>query len=146
MGNTLFFLGEVFVLDEQKIIELKSIALKHPLKRARFCLHESQESSVQEMVIVAHRESNIEAHKHPINKPESYHIIDGQLSVNIFSPDGEVIKNIILSDHSHPKMYRINGDIWHQPVPVSEWVVYHEVFTGPFDKNFDVKYNAWGRR
>ena len=37
-------------------------------------------------------------------------------------------------------MYRIKGDIWHQPIPVSEWVVYHEVATGPFLKSDDVIY------
>ena len=37
-------------------------------------------------------------------------------------------------------MYRIQGNIWHQPVPISEWVIYHEVYTGPFIKEEDVEY------
>ena len=40
-------------------------------------------------------------------------------------------------------MYKIQGDVWHQPIPDSEWVVYHEVATGPFDKERDVIYSKW---
>ena len=40
-------------------------------------------------------------------------------------------------------MYRITGKVWHQPIPLTEWVVYHEVATGPFNKDEDVIYSKW---
>ncbi len=145
MENTVFNSDEVYVLDEQRLVELKRIALAHPLKRSRVCLHQSRDSSVQEMVIVAHRDSLIEAHKHPANKPESYHIIEGRMLVKIFDNDGTMLREIVLNDNINPKMYRIEGGIWHQPIPLTEWVVYHEVFTGPFAKETDVIYCDWSQ-
>ena len=134
---------EVFFLDKEKINKLKKIALEHPLKRSRYCLHQSDDSIVHEMIIVAHISSKIEAHKHPVNKPESYHVLEGQLNVKIFNDDGSIKYEKILCSNSHPKMYKINGNIWHQPVPFTEWVVYHEVATGPFVKERDVEYAKW---
>lgn len=135
--------SDVFILDSICLKNLKKLALDHPLKRARICLHESLESAAQEMVIVSHRTTHIEPHKHPPGKPESYHVLEGRLLVKIFNDDGCVIQSILLDQNSDCKMYRIRGDIWHQPVPLSEWVVYHEVFHGPFSKDKDVLYAKW---
>lgn len=143
MQNVLHNSAEVYVLDDQKIAELKDMALAHPLKRSRVCLHGGPDSPVQEMIIVAHRDTLIEAHRHPANKPESYHLVEGHLLVKIFAEDGSVLRSIELSDHTSPKLYRIQGGVWHQPIPLSEWVVYHEVFTGPFEKETDVIYAGW---
>lgn len=104
------------------------------------CLHNSREESVQEMVIVAHKDSHFEQHRHPINKPESYHVIDGELEVRIYSDAGQLTETILLSHNGSQKMYRIQGNVWHRPIVISEWIVYHEVYTGPFDKDFDVIY------
>ncbi len=143
MDNTLFCTEDVFVLQEADVRELKQLAAQHPLKRSRLCLHRSRDEAVQEMIIVAHKDSHLEAHRHPLHKPESYHVIEGELAVNIFSGEGEIVKRIVLRHDAYPRMYRIQGNVWHQPVPISEWVVYHEVYTGPFDKALDVVYSAW---
>lgn len=145
MENTIFNADDIYVLDNERLAELKRIALAHPLRRSRVCLHHSRDSGVQEMVIVAHRDSLIEAHRHPANKPESYHILEGSMLVRIFDNDGGVLREIALNDHANPKMYRIAGGIWHQPIPLTEWVVYHEVFTGPFLKETDVIYSNWSQ-
>ena len=42
------------------------------------------------MIIALCSESHIPPHKHPKNKPESYHIIEGILKVNIFENDDKV--------------------------------------------------------
>jgi len=139
-NNVLRNSSDVFLLDEDIITKLKNIAKEHPLKRARICLHESLDNKVHEMVIVARKDAILNPHKHPSKKPESYHVIEGKLKVLIFNDDGSIKDKFFLSSNSHPKMYRIKGDIWHQPIPVSEWVVYHEVATGPFLKSDDVIY------
>jgi cupin fold WbuC family metalloprotein len=143
LKNTLYEYADVFVLDSDYIGRLKEIALQHPLRRSRVCLHKDSDSLVQEMVIVAHQQSVISPHCHPKLKTESYHVIDGTLAVNIFSEDGQIIRTIHLFSDNHPRMYRIEGGVWHQPIPQSEWVVYHEVFTGPFLKDRDVRYAQW---
>ena len=137
-GNIIFNSSDIFLLKEEVIANLKEIASNHPLKRSRVCIHESLENKVHEMIIVAHKEGVIAPHKHPNDKPESYHVLEGELKVLIFDKDGNEVDEFILSHKSHPKMYRIRGGIWHQPIPITEWVVYHEVATGPFDKNQDV--------
>ena len=90
MNNVLINTSEVFILENDTIKKLKDIAREHPLKRARLCLHESIENKVHEMIIVAHRDGVIEAHKHPSLKPESYHVIEGELKISIFNNDGSV--------------------------------------------------------
>jgi len=140
VSNTLFCNDKVFVLDSKTLSKLKSLALKHPFKRARICLHKDRNDFVQEMIIVAHHDSVVHTHKHPKNRPESYHIIEGELLVKIYNDNAKVIQEVLLHSNNEPRMYRIEGNIWHQPIPTSEWVVYHEVFTGPFDKNCDVIY------
>lgn len=130
--------AEVFVLHENAIDELKVIALSHPFLRARVCLHESLENKVHEMIIAAHKDGNMPPHKHPVNKPESYHMIEGKLQISIFNNDGSLKDSIILSSDKHPKIYRITGGVWHQPIPLTDWAVYHEVATGPFIKEKDL--------
>ena len=39
VNNVIFDKSEIFLLDETSIEKLKDIALAHPLKRARICLH-----------------------------------------------------------------------------------------------------------
>ena len=136
--NILVNESDIFVLSEDKINELKSLASAHSSKRARICLHSSLDCLVHEMIIVVHKSSTIPVHKPPVNKPESYHVLSGKLRVRIFSSKREITNTILLSADEDPRMYRIRGGIWHQPSAVSEWVVYHEVATGPFCKKTDV--------
>ena len=132
----------VFVLDQAAIEDLKASARASPLRRARFCLHPSNESYVQEMVIALFNDSVVEPHKHPVNKPESYHLIEGAMDVHIFDPHGNR-KQLIQLRLDGVRMYRIRGNVWHQPLAVSECAVYHEVYTGPFNKMADVFYKDW---
>ena len=141
--NILHNNADVFLFDEIWLADLKKLASEHPLKRSRICLHESLDAVVQEMIIVAHQTAYIEPHKHPIGKSESYHVLEGRLLVKIFEDAGRCTKSMILDQNSVCKMYRIKGNVWHQPIPLSEWVVYHEVFTGPFSKDEDVLYAKW---
>ena len=143
INNILRVDQDVFFFDEKNITKLKEIAKNHPLKRSRYCLHKSDDSIVHEMIIVAHKSSNLEAHRHPVNKPESYHVMEGKLKVKIFNDYGTIKYEKILSADQHPRMYRIHGNVWHQPIPLTEWVIYHEVATGPFRKERDVDYAKW---
>ena len=137
-NNVIHNSSEIFVLHEEILDKLKKIALGHPFLRARICLHESLDNKVHEMIIVAHIDGNMPPHRHPADKPESYHILDGKLQISIFNDDGSVKETFSLSDDSHPKMYRIKGGVWHQPIPLTEWVIYHEVATGPFNREKDL--------
>jgi glucose-6-phosphate isomerase len=95
------------------------------------------------MIIAAHSQTVMLPHCHPKLKAESYHVIEGDLLVNLFSESGQLIRTVHLFAEKNPRLYRIEGGVWHQPVPQSEWVVYHEVFQGPFNKDEDVIYSNW---
>jgi len=71
----------VFVLDAKGIESLKNAARSSDMRRARICLHGNLQSPVQEMVIALCSDSIVEPHRHPVHKPESYHLIDGEMDV-----------------------------------------------------------------
>ena len=131
--------SDVQVVGSGTIAMLKTMAEGAPNKSARMLLHESTDSTVQEMVIVFHRDGGFPPHKHPKGKCESYHIIEGEMDVRIYSDQGKCIQSIRLSEAGPARLYRIRGGIYHQPIAVTEWVVYHEVFTGPYNKERDVE-------
>ena len=134
----------VFVLTNELLAELKEEARNSPLRRARICLHSDLHDKVQEMIIALCSDSTVEPHQHPEEKPESYHLIEGEMSVNIFNPEGSLLRVIKLHDQG-PRFYRISGRVWHQPIATTDIAVYHEVYTGPFLKERDVIYARWER-
>jgi cupin fold WbuC family metalloprotein len=129
----------VFLLDAAVVESLKQAARMSPLRRARICMHQDLESPVQEMIIALCRDSLVQPHRHPTRKPESYHLIEGNMNVNIFDDSGILIQVLELRQNG-PRLYRIEGGVWHQPVAISECAIYHEVYTGPFTKEKDVAY------
>ena len=131
--------NEIFLLTRDKIDSLIEEAKVSKIRRSRILLHENNDSKVQEMIIVLFSDSIIKPHFHPYGKPESYHVIEGELIVNIFDKDGKIIDRIEL-DSVDQKFYRANGKVIHQPVSKTEYTVYHEVYTGPFIKEVDVNY------
>ena len=143
MINVLHSTAEVEVVGRDELAELKRIAAEHPMRRSRLCLHRSPGELTHEMIIVAHRSTYIRAHRHPRHKSESYHVIEGELEVRLFADDGSVARTITLGAAGNSFLFRAAGGIWHQPVPLTEWVVYHEAYSGPFDKDTDVEYAPW---
>ena len=69
------------------------------------------------------------------------------MKVVIFEEDGLVRQAFTLSAPGAGQdgafLYRMSSNFYHFPIPVSEWVVFHETFTGPFDKDNDVQYAPW---
>ena len=95
------------------------------------------------MIIVAHKDSYVRPHKHSPERSESYHVIEGELEVTVYDDKGRVQQLFWLNEKV--PFYRLRGGFYHEPRPVSEWVIYHEVFTGPFDKDKDVIYADWAK-
>ena len=123
--------------------ELKLLAKNEPDKRARICLHKDDSELVHEMIIVIYEGSEIIPHRH-IDKSESYHIIEGELKIVFFNDKGIENDSVILSSkrHQYPFLCRISNNSWHTIVPLEEYVIFHEVTNGPFNKN-DTEYAEW---
>ena len=126
--------GPLFVLTQERIEEIRALAMQSALGRARFCLHASAEDPVQEMIIAIVRDSHFSPHCHP-RKSESLHVVSGRLGLVIFDGDGAITRRLILSaaDLQAPAFYRIGPGVWHGVFALSELVVVHEVTAGPFN-------------
>ncbi|MBT3583805.1 MAG: WbuC family cupin fold metalloprotein [Halobacteriovoraceae bacterium] len=140
-----FNTADLVEIGPELIAKLKAMALDSPLKRARYCLHRTHGELIQEMVIALHRDSYVRPHRHPILKSESYHLIEGQLDVLVFNSNGSLKKRIELAPPSQQKSFllRIMEGNWHMPLAQSEWVIYHEILEGPFNKQQMVEYADW---
>lgn len=145
MPESIFNDQDILEVSSAMIDELKRRAAASPRKRFRLCMHSSLEHRTQEMLIVFHRDSFMPPHRHPKGKSESYHIVEGAMTVYFFDNDGELIRSFDMekAGGDKPFLYRLSSNIWHMPVPASEWVVYHETYTGPFMKERDVEFPAW---
>lgn len=133
-------LEEIEVFGLSTLALIKDLARINKKRRYRICFSKP-EDLVQEMVLVAFRDTYFRPHRHPKHKAESYHVLSGELDVVIYNEDGSVNRRTRLNEKA-PFMKTRSG--WfHQPIPVSEWVAYHEVYEGPFVKEEDVFYAPW---
>ena len=144
------FNEEVFYTDEtvtkvnkEDVAWLKSKALMNKRLRARLCSHPSVNDALHEMLIVHVKDTYIRPHKHP-QKSESFHIIEGQLQVIIFSETGEIKEIIEMGEYLSGRCfyYRLAKGLYHTVIPSSDVVVFHEVTNGPFNRA-DMLFADW---
>jgi cupin fold WbuC family metalloprotein len=134
---------EITVVGQEMLRALKTLAWCAPSKRSRLILHRQETDKCQEMVICLHKLSYVRPHRHPHHKSESYLVLEGEMSVALYNELGPLERLIELNKENF--LYRMTGGWYHQPIPRSEWVIYKEVYTGPFRKDFDVVYAPWSR-
>ncbi len=134
---------EVVEVGDEMIDRLKVLASASPRKRARLCLHRSPTDATHEMLIAFHRDSFMPPHRHPANKSESYHVIGGMMVVHLFDDTGAAVRSISLGSSAPSFLYRLSTNLWHMPTAASEWLIYHEVYSGPFLKDRDVEFPSW---
>ena len=96
MQNVFHNADDIAVIGSDWIDRLKGIALTSPLKRARICLHRSDEDCVHEMIIALARDCLFPPHRH-VAKNESFHMIEGRLGVVIFNDDGSTRRSFVLA-------------------------------------------------
>ncbi|QEP42769.1 cupin fold metalloprotein, WbuC family [Ectothiorhodospiraceae bacterium BW-2] len=132
-------------LDSNTLTKLKKEATCATHFRSRLCLHQNLISPVQEMINVFCSECYLRPHRHPVGKTESYHLIEGTLRIYLFDDHGLVTSQIDLrcGDKQFPFFFHQQGGIWHMPVAITPFVVFHEVYMGPFEKDIDVEFAPW---
>lgn len=136
---------DILEITPEIIDDLKKRALKSPRKRFRICMHHSTADPTHEMLIVFYKDTYMPPHRHPKGKSESYHIVEGSMTVYFFNDDGEVTRSIEMEKSGTEKtfLYRLSSNVWHMPMATSEWLVYHETYSGPFEKEHDVEFPSW---
>ena len=133
----------ITLIDPESIGWLKRQAQAAPRRRARLCAHPDAEDGLHEMLIALGRISYVRPHRHR-GKSESFHLIEGSLTVLIFGDDGSLVRTIDMAaaDPSRPFYYRLNAPLFHTVVPTSDPVVFHEVTNGPFRRQ-DTDFAPW---
>ena len=134
MSNVIKNKNDICVFDWKMVEELKNIAEKSELRRARYCMHRSDSDLVQEMVIVLCQDSDVPIHFHDGNKSESFHIIEGMLTVLLYNEEQQLLREVPLGDiqSGRSSLYRLCTPLWHSVRIETKFVVFHEIVTGPF--------------
>jgi cupin fold WbuC family metalloprotein len=128
-----FYADELVVrVDRDDITALVAEADPMPRRRTRLCTHRSADDRLHEMLIVHHREAYVRAHRH-LGKAESMHIIQGETDLVLFDDAGKVTEVIGMGEFGSgkPFYYRMSDAIYHSLIIRSEWLVFHEVTSGP---------------
>ncbi|HLY65057.1 MAG TPA: WbuC family cupin fold metalloprotein [Chloroflexota bacterium] len=122
---------------------LKELASSNPRERVRLCIHSDVQANVHEMVIVHSRQVYVRPHKHA-NKSESYHLIEGSALAVMFDDEGAISDAVELGDAGSGTafLYRLPANVYHCLVFKSDWVVFHETTSGPFNRA-DTVYAPW---
>ena len=109
-------------------------AKKNNISRARVCTHMDNLSAVQEMLIAFMKDSYVRPHRH-LHKSESFHVIEGELSVIFFDENGKETDRVALSasDPEKPFYFRGERENWHTVLIESEYAFIHETTTGPYE-------------
>lgn len=125
------------------IAKLKEMAQANPRKRIRLCAHPDTDDALHEMLIVHSSGNYVPPHRHP-GKSESFHIIEGTLTVIVFTDDGDVDKVIPMgpSGSDDAFFYRLSASCYHTVIPTSDVVVFHETTNGPFRRE-DMEFAPW---
>ena len=123
----------VFSVSSDDLRLLKERAKASKLHRSRICCHGLNEDLVHEMIIAMTNEVRIQPHRH-LDKEESFHVVEGDLTVILFDKAGGITNTIELGEYRLGKncYYRLPKNIFHTVVVRSEIAVIHEVTNGPF--------------
>ena len=130
-----------YSLGKDEIDNLKEKTKNSPRNRFRICLHNDPIHLTQEMIMCFYGFSYFQPHKHEKHKSESYHMIEGALDLYLLDDNGKIINVIKLasSDNDYnekrQKIYRLSSPIYHLMIPLTKWTIFHEISTGPYEKN-----------
>lgn len=123
-------------IDDKTITVLKEKAKSNKNGKYRLCMQHSSQDKLHEMYIVRSRGDYGRPDKH-LYTTESHTIIDGAMLVILFEEDGQIKELFELSKESY-HTYRIDTNIYHMQIPLTEQVIYYEVKLGPFTKDSNI--------
>jgi cupin fold WbuC family metalloprotein len=144
MPEVIFNTADIVKIDDSLISSLKAQAESNLRKRTRFCLHKDLTDKLHQMVIALSQKGYVRPHKHP-NKIESFHIIEGALMLFIFDDQGKIIERFKMGEKGGGDCFvcRIEKGYWHTLVPITDFVVVHEITNGPFTNTNNSVFPNW---
>ncbi len=134
-AEVLYAEDPIVQVDRADVEFLVERAAKNPRKRIRLCAHRSVNDKLHEMLIVHARECYVRPHKH-LTKSESFHVISGVVDIVLLDETGGIIEVVPMGDYSTGRkfFYRLADPHYHTLLIRSEYVVFHEITNGPFNR------------
>lgn len=128
--------GPVIGVTREQMNFIKDRAAENPRGRARLCSHLGPDDATHEMLICLGRQNDIHPHVHP-GKVESFHIMEGLMTVVLFEDDGNILDVVPMGDYASGKAfyYRQQRPIYHTLLPQTDYVSFQEVTQGPFSRD-----------
>lgn len=135
--------GPVSRIGKADMDRVKEMARTSPKRRARICAHPDNGDAIHEMLIVVAGGAYFQPHKH-LNKSESFHMIEGRVTVVFFDDDGTAGERVLLGppDGERPFYYRLSEARFHTVLVETDTAVFHETTNGPFRPE-DTVYADW---
>ena len=130
--------AEAVTLGKAEIAQIKAMAEKAKLRRARICIHTSDDDVLHEMLICMYRDSKVGKHRHATE--ESYLVLDGHIRINLYRQVSDTSFDCFGAlDLGGPRSGldrygRIRAGMWHEPQVMSPYVVMLETAQGPWRK------------
>jgi cupin fold WbuC family metalloprotein len=141
--EVLFADEPVIKVGPSDIQELKDRASRNRRRTIRLCAHRDVDDKVHEMLIVHARDTYVRPHKH-LTKNASFHIVEGSGEFVIFDDSGEIGEIVPIGDYSTGRKfyYRLSEPRFYTLVINSDFLVFHETISGPFDRS-DTEWASW---
>ena len=138
-----YLTGSQVLLEKKNFDQLIDLAFRSKSQRARYCTHQNKGSNLHEMFEVFTRQTYLRPLKQE-KKIYSFHIIQGAVDIYLFSNAGEVTDVISLGDFQSGKTFyfRPPANTYRTLLTMTDFVLYHEVTTGPFQKE-DTIFAHW---
>ncbi len=104
----------------------------------RLNCHDSFEDGLQQMIIcLTNKEGKVHRHK---NTDEVISVLEGRMEVVLYDESLNKTKSILLDREENAGILRIKRNTWHKNYPLDDFVVFHEISSGPFKpENMETK-------
>jgi len=111
--------------------------------RCRLCSHPAPDAAQQEMLIVMRGDSYVRPHRH-WDKTETLTVLEGNADALIFDEAGVVKEVVRMTPYGAGGrfFYRMPEGTFHGLIFRSDWLVYLETTSGPFDPSRS-EFAAW---
>lgn len=127
-------------VDFNMVEQIKKIAFKTG-ENVRLSMHTTPDDAFHDMIVFQHRDRYYRPKKH-LNKPMSFHMMEGKMAIFVFDDEGNVIDTCIL-DARKNIVYRVAAGYYHTDLPLTDYVVHHECTMGPFVGDSDREFAPW---
>ncbi|MAF95239.1 MAG: cupin [Rhodospirillaceae bacterium] len=133
--EVLYTTADIATAGDADIAALKERAARNPRKRCRLCTHSDSLAELHGMLIVHGRDAYVRPHRHA-GKAETLHVIEGTAVLVVFDGDGAITRAEALAPVGSGRSfyYRMPEGVFHSLLITSDWLVFYESTTGPFDR------------